>query len=94
MSAASLFDELLKRLQDCAHNAGEIENTNVMDKILKLGYEKTMQRSVAIDQNDLTRLSIHPNKIQDLAIAVNEGTNSALIGSRLFYFAHQSIQVS
>ena len=93
-STASLFDELFRRLQDCAHNGGEIEDTNVMSKIIELAYKKTMQRSVVIDQNDLSDLRIDPNDIQDLAIGVHGDSNSALIGPSLFYFAHQSIQVS
>ena len=93
-STASLFDELLRRLQDCAHNAGEIEDTNVMSKIMELAYKKTMQGSVVIDQNDLTSLRIDPNEIQDLALGVHGDSNSALVGPRLFYFSHQSIQVS
>ena len=93
-STASLFDELLGRLQDCAHNAGEIEDTNVMCKIMELAYKKTMERSVVIDQNDLSNMRIDPNEIQDLAIGVHGDSNSALVGPSLFYFAHQSIQVS
>ena len=93
-STASLFDELLRRLQDCAHNAGEIDDTNVLNKIIKLAYIKTMEGSVVMDQNDLSNLSIEPSEIQDLAIGVHGESNSALVGPSLFYFAHQSIQVS
>ena len=94
-STANLFDEFLTRLQDCAHNAGEIEDTNILNKISELAFNKTMEEgSVVIDQSDLSCLSIEPNEIQDLVIAVNGENNSALVGSSMFYFCHQSIQVS
>ena len=94
-STANLFDEFLTRLQDCAHNAGEIEDTNILNKISELAFNKTMEEgSVVIDQSDLSCLSIEPNEIQDLVIAVNGENNSALVGSSMYYFSHQSIQVS
>ena len=93
-STANLFDELLRRLQDCAHNAGEIEDTNVLNKIMELAFTKTIEGSVVIDQNDLSNFRIQPNEIQDLVFGVHGEANSALIGPSLFYFAHQSIQVS
>ena len=93
-SSAHLFDELLRRLQDCAHNAGEIDDTNVFNKISKLAYRKTMERSVVIDQNDLSNLTIEPTEVQDLVFGIHGEANSALIGPTLFFFAHQSIQVS
>jgi len=96
-STANLFDELFKRLQDCAHNAGEIEDINVMSKIMKLAFKKTMDGSVVIDQNDLSIFRIDPNEIQNLACGVHgvhgvHGSNSPLVGPNIFYFAHQSIQ--
>ena len=93
-STANLFDELLRRLQDCAHNAGEIEDVSVFNKISELAYIKTIERSVVIDQNDLSSLNIAPSEIQDLAFGIHGTSNSAFVGPSLFYFAHQSIQVS
>ena len=93
-STASLFDELLRRLHDSAHCSGEIEGTNALSKIMKLAFTKTMEGSVVINQNDLSSLTLEPNKIQDLVFGVHGKSNSALVGPSLFYFAHQSIQVS
>ena len=53
-----------------------------------------MERSVVITQEDLLECQITPNDVQDLMIGINPGSDSALVGSNLFYFAHQSIQVS
>ena len=93
-STASLFDELISRLQFSAHNAGEIEDTKVLDKISQLAYNKTMEGSVVIDQNDLSKAGIGCDEIQDLTVGIRGNSNSALVGPTLFYFAHQSIQVS
>ena len=93
-STANIFDELVIRLQDCAHNAGEIEDTNILNKIAKLAFRKTMEGSIVIDQHDLSKLDIEPSEIQNLAFGIHGDTNSALVGPSLFYFSHQSIQVS
>ena len=53
-----------------------------------------MQRSVVITQEDLLECQITPNEVQDLMIGVHGQANNALVGPSLFYFAHQSIQVS
>ena len=52
-STANLFDELLNRLQSCAHKGSQIDNDELMTKLSKLAYNKTMQRSVVITQEDL-----------------------------------------
>ena len=93
-STANLFDELLTRLQHCAHKGSQLDEDEVMTKLSKLAYNKTTQRSVVITQEDLSACSITPNEVQDLMIGVHSNSNSALVGPSLFYFAHQSIQVS
>ena len=93
-STANLFDELLTRLQRCAHKGSQLDEDEVMTKLSKLAYNKTTQRSVVITQEDLSECSITPNEVQDLMIGVHSNSNSALVGPSLFYFSHQSIQVS
>ena len=93
-STANLFDELLNRLQSCAHKASQLDEDEIMTKLSKLAYKTTMQRSVVITQEDLLECQITPNEVQDLMIGVHGDTNNALVGPSLFYFAHQSIQVS
>ena len=93
-STASVFDKLIGRLQCCSHNAGEIQDTAVLNRIMKLAYKKTMEGSVVIDQSDLSSVGIKPGEMQDLVIGIHGDSNSALIGPNLFYFSHQSIQVS
>ena len=93
-STANLFDELLTRLQHCAHKGSQLDEDEIMTKLSKLAYNKTTQRSVVITQNDLSECRITPNEVQDLMIGVHSNSNTALVGPSLFYFAHQSIQVS
>ena len=93
-STASLFNELLNRLQCCAHKGSQLDENVVMTKLSKLAYKKTMERSVVITQEDLLECQITLNEVQDLMIGVHGEASSALIGPSLFYFAHQSIQVS
>ena len=93
-STANLFDELLNRLQHSAHKSSQLDEDEVMTKLSKLAYNTTMQRSVVITQEDLSKCEITPDDVQDLMIGVNSGSSSALVGPSLFYFAHQSIQVS
>ena len=93
-STASLFNELLNRLQCCAHKGSQLDENEVMTKLSKLAYNKTIERSVLITQEDLLKCQITPNEVQDLIIGVHGETSSALVGPSLFYFAHQSIQVS
>ena len=93
-STANLFDELLTRLQQSAHKGSQLQEGEVMTKLSKLAYNTTMQRSVVITQEDLSKCEITPDDVQDLMIGVNSGSSSALVGPSLFYFAHQSIQVS
>ena len=92
-STASLFDELLRRLQQSAHNAGEIEDENMFAKISNLAHAKTVSGSVVIDQNDLERFGIEAKDAQNLMIGIHGEANAALIGPCLFYFSHQSVQV-
>ena len=92
-STASLFDELLRRLQQSSHNAGEIEDENIFAKIVNLAHAKTMSGSVVIDQNDLERFGIEAKDAQNLMIGIHGEANAALIGPCLFYFSHQSVQV-
>jgi len=91
-STASLFYELLNRLQSCAHKGSQLDEDEVMAKLSKLAYDKTMQGSVVITQEDLLKCQITPNEVQDLMIGVHSNSNSALVGPSLFYFSHQSIQ--
>ena len=94
-STANLFDELLNRLQHCAHNGSQLDEDEIMAKLSKLAYFKTTQRSVVITQEDLSECGVTPNEVQDLMIGVHaNASNSAVVGSNMFYFAHQSIQVS
>ena len=93
-STASLFNELLTRLQSCAHKGSQLDDDEILTKLSKLAYNKTMQRSVVITQEDLSECKITPNDVQDLMIGVHSNSNSALVGPSLFYFAHQSIQVN
>ena len=93
-STANLFDELLTRLQHSAHNASEFDEDGILDNLSKLAYEKTMSGSVVITQEDLINENIESDMVQDLVIGLHGDTNSALVGPSLFYFAHQSIQVS
>ena len=92
-STANLFDELLNRLQKCAHKGSQLEEDEVMTKLSKLAFKKTIERSVVITQEDLLECQITPNEVQDVMIGVHGNTSSALVGPSLFYFAHQSIQV-
>ena len=93
-STANLFDELLNRLQHSAFKASQLEEIELMTKLSKLAYIKTVGGSVVITQKDLLQCQIKPNEVQDLMIGVHGEANSALVGPSLFYFAHQSIQVS
>lgn len=95
-STANFFEELFTRLQQCAHNAGqkETEDTGVLDKISKLAYKKTMEKSIFIDNDDLSSLNIAPGEVQELAVVVHGYKNYVLVGPNSFCFAHQSIQVS
>ena len=93
-STANLFDELLTRMQHCAHNSSQLEEDEIMIKLTRLAYNKTLERSVVINQEDLSECRITPHEVQDLMIGVHANSNAALVGPSLFYFAHQSIQVS
>ena len=93
-STANLFDELLTRLQHCAHNGSQLEENRIMTKLSNLAYNKTTQRSVVITEEDLSECRITAADVQDLMIGVHGESNSALVGPSLFYFAHQSLQVS
>ena len=93
-SIANLFDELLSRLHNCAHKGSQFQEDEIMTKLSKLAYHKTIERSVVITQEDLSKCQITPNEVQDLMIGVHGDASSALIGPSLFYFSHQSIQVS
>ena len=89
-STANLFHELLIRLHNCAHKGSQLVLTNLS----KLAYNKTMEGSVVITQEDLLEYQITPNEVINTMIGVHIDANSALAGPSLFYFAHQSIQVS
>ena len=91
-STADLFNELLKRLQHSSHNASNLDKAEVLDKLSKLAYDKTMEGSVVMTQEDLTNAGLTIDMAQDLMLGFR--TDYALVGSSLYYFAHQSIQVS
>ena len=95
-STSNFFEELLNRITQCTHNTikQELEDTDVLNKISKLAYKKTLEKSIAIDNNDLSSLNIEPSEIKDLSFGFQGYKNNVLVGPNLFYFAHQSIQVS
>ena len=88
-SVASLFEELINRLHSSAHKASPLEESELMTKLSKLAYGKTATRSVVITQGDLFGGGVTPDEVQDFMA----GVNGLLVGTSLFYFAHQSIQV-
>ena len=93
-SVASLFEELINRLHCSAHKASPLEEIELMTKLSKLAYGKTATRSVVITQEDLLGGGVTPNEVQDFMVGLNGPVLKALlVGTSLFYFAHQSIQV-
>ena len=88
-SVAGLFDELLSRLHSSAHKASPLGEGELTRKLSKLAYGKTAGRSVVVEQEDLIGCGVTPDEVQDLMV----GVNGVLVGTSLFYFAHQSIQV-
>ena len=93
-STASLFDELLTRLQLSSHNAGETQDKNIYEKISELAFVKTFAGSVVISQSDLRNLKIRAEDVQDFLVGIHENSNFSLTQPKKFYFSHQSVQVS
>ena len=50
---ASLFNELLNRLHNCAHKGSQLDKDVLLTKLSKLAYNKTKEGSVVITQEDL-----------------------------------------
>ena len=93
-STANMYNELLNCQHNCAHKGSQLDENVFLTKLSKLAYNKTIEGSIVITQEDLSECQIAPNEVRDLLIGVHGKLNCALIGQSLFYFAHQSMQVS
>ena len=98
-TTSSLFYEIIGYHQDSAHYGSEVGVEELNKKLGKMSFKKTMiEKSVVFNNDDLKEVNLTSNDIQDLVFAVVENftkhNNSSVVGVMLFYFMHQSIQVS
>ena len=98
-TASKLMKTVIKGHQDSAHLGYEEEDiAEVQKRIGRMAYEKTMLNEIVFAHSDLLRHNLTAQQVQDMCFVVPqnlvERIKSSLENLLVWYFHHQSIQVS
>ena len=97
-TTSKLYSELIKRLQYSANYGNETCISNVDLKLSNIAFDMTMQKTVTFGKQELQTHNLREDEIQDLTFCTLETTSgentSSIVGHVIFYFHHQTMQVS